>query len=119
MTCTAREFVVPLDADKVRHYVIVRSDIPPGLAAAFICHAAGETGPAPPGTYAIVLAASSEDALRSLATMQRDSVLCIESEGPFSGQAMSIGFPPRPGRRNYYGYLPLFCSSSSVVERSP
>jgi hypothetical protein len=73
-----------------------------------ILHAAGETGPTPSGSVAILLAAADEDELRSLATMDRDSHLVIESEGPYAGQALAIGFPPRAARREAFNHLRLW-----------
>ena len=35
--------------------MIVREDLPKGFLAAHVAHAAGESGPAPPGSIAVVL----------------------------------------------------------------
>ena len=88
--------------------MIVRSDVPTGLAGAMILHAAGETGPAPGGTVAILLAAADEDELRALAQMDSDSHLVVECDGPFAGQALAIGFPPRAEKRAAYNHLRLW-----------
>ncbi len=90
------------------HYVIIRSDLQTGLAGAMILHAAGETGPAPPGSIAILLAAKDEAELRALASLAKDSHLIVECDGPYAGQAMAIGFPPVAERRACYGHLPLW-----------
>ena len=47
------------------HYVIVREDLPTGVMAAQIVHAAGESSPGdlPPNTFAVALAASDEQQL--------------------------------------------------------
>lgn len=73
-----------------------------------ILHAAGECGPAKPGTVAILLAAADETELRALASLDRDSHLVIESEGPYAGQALAIGFPPRAEKRAAFNHLRLW-----------
>lgn len=73
-----------------------------------ILHAAGETGPAPDGSIAILLAAKDEAELRALAMLAKDSHLIIECDGAYAGQAMAIGFPPTGERRACYGHLRLW-----------
>lgn len=80
-----------------------------------ILHAAGETGPAPPGTVAILLAAKDEEELRALAELQPDSHLIFECDGPYEGQAMAIGFPPTQARRGCYGHLKLWRGGNDRV----
>lgn len=50
------------------HYVIVRNDLPLGVLAAQVVHAAGESSlrDIPPDTHAVVLAVSSEQELQQL-----------------------------------------------------
>lgn len=86
----------------------MRADLPTGLAGAFILHAAGESGPAPPGSVAILLAAKDEDELRALATLDSESHLIVECDGPYAGQALAIGFPPRAEKRAAYNHLRLW-----------
>jgi hypothetical protein len=43
--------------------VIVREDLPKGFLAAHVAHAAGESGPAPPGSIAVVLGVPGEPEL--------------------------------------------------------
>lgn len=65
-----------------------------------VTHAAGETGPAPEGTYAVVLGVDSAEALAHLserldrAGIKHKSV--VECEGEFAGQLLAIGIPPQP-----------------------
>lgn len=99
----------PASCSRDKHqYVIVRADIPTGLAGAMILHAAGETGPAPAGTVAILLSAADEPELRALAQLDPDSHLVVECDGPYAGQALAIGFPPRADKRRAYGHLRLW-----------
>src|SRR5579864_5008481 len=51
----------------VTHYVIVRADLPVGLMAAQIVHAAGESGPTVDGTFAVVLVVPDERGLIGVA----------------------------------------------------
>lgn len=96
------------------HYVVVRDDLPKGVMAAHVCHAAGESGPAPAGSIAVVLGVDSELALRrvaaQLATRDIPYVLITENAGPYNGQAMAIGVPPTSDRaaiRKAVSSLPL------------
>lgn len=73
-----------------------------------ILHASGETGPAPPGSVAILLAAKDEVELRALAQLDQDSHLIVECDGPYAGQALAIGFPPRHEKRAAYNHLKLW-----------
>jgi hypothetical protein len=94
-----------------RHYCIVRADLPRGVLAAQLIHAAGESGPAEPGTYAVALAASNE---RQLANIE----LRLQFEGtphrsirepdpPWCGALMAIGVPPLSTRPAALKSLPL------------
>ena len=80
--------------------MIVRSDLPPGPQLAQTIHAAGESGPAIPGTYAVALAAPSEAALLrlhdKLVFHGVRHVLIREPDAPYNGAAMAIGIPPQP-----------------------
>ncbi len=85
------------------HYVILRADLPRGVMVAQCIHAAGESGPAGPGTYAVALAVPDSEALAELsqrlhqAGIKHHSV--IESDEPYSGQLLAIGIPPQPRER--------------------
>lgn len=78
--------------------MIVREDLPRGVLAAHVLHAAGESGPAPPGSIAVALGVSSEADLLRIADRLHDRgiahVLIREDAGPFEGQATAIGIPP-------------------------
>lgn len=93
------------------HYVVVRSDLPIGTMAAMVLHAAGETGPAPEHTRAVVLAVHSEFALRAVSALLPEARLgrglIVETEGEYVGQMMAIGLPPCVGRRPELSHLPL------------
>ena len=76
-----------------------------------ICHAAGESGPARPGTYAVILAVPNEQSLMRLASVLGDRgvghLLIREPDAPWNGQAMAIGLPP--GKRcKALSNLPLY-----------
>jgi peptidyl-tRNA hydrolase len=94
--------------------VVVREDLPKGALAAHVCHAAGESGPAPPGSIAVVLAVQSEAELL-IAAARLDArgipyVLIREDAGPFAGQVTSIGVRPTHDRaavRKALSSLPL------------
>lgn len=73
-----------------------------------ILHAAGETGPAPPGSIAILLAAKDEVELRALAELVPTSHLVIECDGAYKGQAVAIGIPPCDVRFPCFSHLPLW-----------
>lgn len=83
--------------------MIVREDLPKGILAAHVAHAAGESGPAPPGTIAVVLGVPHEAELlaiaRRFATREIEHVLIRENAGPFDGQATAIGVRPTHDRK--------------------
>ncbi|MBA2706284.1 MAG: hypothetical protein H0U59_00565 [Gemmatimonadaceae bacterium] len=73
-----------------------------------ILHAAGETGPAPPGSVAIVLTAKNEAELLELAKLDPDAHPITECDGPYAGQTLAIGFPPCVDRRTIFRHLRLW-----------
>ncbi|MBL4849738.1 MAG: hypothetical protein JKY65_29770 [Planctomycetes bacterium] len=87
----------------------MRDDLPLGVLAAQLVHAAGESAPGDllAGTRAVVLAVSDEGGLLRVAERleeRRISHVCIrEPDAPWHGQAMAIGLAPlwnrRPARR--------------------
>ena len=94
--------------------MIVRDDLPKGVLAAHILHAAGESGPAPAGSIAVALGVPSEaDLLRVAARLdvcRIAYVLIRENAGTFDGQATAIGIPPvtdRAAIRKATSALPL------------
>ena len=85
----------------IAHYCITRADIPTGLQAAQLIHAAGESSPGnlSPHCYAIALTCKDEHELQALseklflAGIKHKRI--IESDAPWSGQLMAIGIPPQ------------------------
>ena len=84
----------------IAHYCITRADIPTGLQAAQLIHAAGESSPGnlPPHTYAIALTTRDEAELQALSQRLFLSGIrhkrIIESDAPWTGQLMALGIPP-------------------------
>jgi hypothetical protein len=88
------------------HYIIVRRDLPVGVMAAMVTHAAGESGALYQDPYdgrfrgatAVVLEAKNERWLNDYAEYLRaNDIQCVEvheSGGPFHGQFMAIGVVP-------------------------
>jgi peptidyl-tRNA hydrolase len=76
-----------------------------------LCHASGETGPAKPGTHAIILSAADERELLSIADRLRkrdiDFHLIHEPDAPYLGAATAIGLSPGP-RQRALGHLRLY-----------
>lgn len=115
-TCSIAHEVAVVAEETVAHYVVVRTDLPIGLMAAQIVHAAGESaqhGLLPPDAHAVVLAVPSEDALREVHArleLERVAHICItENDPPFDGQMMAIGLVPakKEKLRKYLSSLPL------------
>jgi hypothetical protein len=83
------------------HYVIVRSDLPRGVQAAMLVHAAGESSPGnlPKGTYAVVLAVKDEAALARVEKVLKNQgvelVSIHEEDPPYNGQLMALGLVPQ------------------------
>lgn len=100
-------------SEAVFHYVIVRVDLPRGIQAANIVHAAGESGPVPPDAHAVCLTVTDEPALRAVADRLDAAgirfVSIIESEGRHAGQLMALGCMPagKEALRRVLSALPL------------
>lgn len=107
-----------------RHYVVVRSDLPLGVLAAMVTHAAGESGPVPEHTRAVVLSVPDEASLKEVAKLCPQAVLgrglILETEGPYAGQLMAIGLAVVKGRRPELSHLPILTETtfSSVARRT-
>ena len=94
---------------------MVRADLPFGVMAAQLIHAAGESSPGnmSSGTYAIALAAKSELQLlaleRRLVSQNIPHAAIRESDAPWDGQLMAIGIAPcdRSIVRKEVSQLPL------------
>lgn len=98
------------------HYCVVRADLPVGMQAAQLIHAAGYSSPGnlPAGTYAVALHARDELHLRAIAAALDCAGLphhlIVEADAPYEAQAMAIGIPPTAVRRKLkpiLGGLPL------------
>jgi hypothetical protein len=98
------------------HYCIVRADLPRGVLAAQLVHAAGESSPGnlPSTTFAVVLAADDEAQLerieRELCSRGIDHRAVREPDSPWEGALMAIGIQPVSDRstlKPVTGGLPL------------
>ena len=95
--------------------MIVRGDLPRGLQAAMLVHAAGESSPGnmSDGTYAVVLKARDEVHLAAEADrLERAGVRLVrvhEPDAPYHGSLMSLGLVPgrREDLRRHVSQLPL------------
>lgn len=96
--------------------MIVRDDLPRGVALAQTVHAAGESSPGnlPPETRAVVLAAQDvahlEQVERELVRHQIPHQAIREPDAPWCGALMAIGIMPvsdRTGIRKVTSRLPL------------
>lgn len=79
---------------------MVRADLPRGVQAANLVHAAGESSPGalPPGTHAVVLTVPDEPALAGLAARLACAGVAFvrveEPDAPYHGQLMVLGLAP-------------------------
>ena len=95
--------------------MVVRADLPRGIQAANIVHAAGESAPGglPSGTHAVVLQVPDERDLWRLADkLDAYGVAFVkvdEPDPPYGGALMAIGLHPRRKEevRRYLSSLPL------------
>lgn len=95
--------------------MVVRRDLPLGVQAANLVHAAGESSPGnlPNNTYAVALSCPDELSLRKLAERLAANGVrhcaIIESEGPHAQQLMAVGLAPCPREevRRFLSSLPL------------
>lgn len=96
--------------------MIVRRDLPLGVLAAMVIHAAGESSPGqlPPGTHAVALAARDEPHLSFIEDKLRFFNIphhaIREPDPPWNGEIMAIGIPPIADRqpiKKAVGGLPL------------
>lgn len=82
------------------HYCVVRGDLPRGVLAAQLIHAAGESGAGvAPGCFAVALAVDDEAALLRVEDRLRFYDIphraIREPDAPWCGQLMAIGVVPR------------------------
>ena len=103
-------------AQSLTHYCLIRQDLPRGVLAAQLIHAAGESASAdlPSGTIAVALAARDEPHLVSLELELRRLGIphraIREPDPPWNGALMAIGIVPIRDRtrvREVTGSLPL------------
>lgn len=102
------------------HYVIVRPDLPRGLLAAQVVHAAGESGGnIQPGTFAVVLAAEPLELValeRRLVDAGVAHAAVRETDAPWEGALMAIGVRPGPRSvlKKHFSGLPLLGEREAV-----
>lgn len=113
------------------HYCLIREDLPPGVAAAQLVHAAGESfyyygtsdkwAPSDvSGTIAVVLGVADEAALLAVeARLQAADadvpfIAIREPDAPWNGQLMSIGMVPAAKERlaSFFTGLKLYARPS-------
>ena len=98
--------------------MIVRVDLPRGVQAAQLVHAAGESastarGRLPSDTHAVVLGVCDEAELKSvrerLVLACLPHVVIVENDEPWTGQIMALGLEParREAVRRVLSSLPL------------
>lgn len=93
----------------------MRTDLPRGIQAASLVHAAGESSPGnlPEGTYAVALGVPSELALQAVAArLTRAGVPFVpitEPDAPYAGALMAVGVVParKEVLRRHLSDLPL------------
>lgn len=94
----------------------MRSDLPRGIQAAQLVHAAGHSGRVghlPEGTYAVALACRDEGELRALVERLKSAGLPFhlihEPDAPYFGALMAIGLEPgyKSTFRKFLSNLPL------------
>jgi len=97
--------------------VVIRKDLPFGVALAQTVHASGESAQntkVPPHTHAVVLAVPDEASLRAvekkLFEARVEMAAICEPDAPWNGQLMAIGIKPQPREkiRKLLSNLPLY-----------
>jgi len=79
------------------HYCIVRNDLPIGVTAAQLVHAAGESNPGGQHSHAVVLGVPKENLLDievKLSDAGITHVAVREPDSPYNGELMAIGIVP-------------------------
>lgn len=111
--CAAAIDARPVE-DPLAHYVIVRGDLPKGLAAAQIVHAAGESSPGglQEGCYAVVLAVEGVGGLEDLERLlvARSVSHRAIREPDLGGELTAIGLEPAPksSAGRWVSHIPLY-----------
>lgn len=98
--------LIDLDS-QLTHYVIIRDDLPFGVLAAQVTHAAGESsqGNLPKNTIAVVLGVKKHELLDISDALNRNDIahcLITEIDPPYLGEPMAIGITPRPKKDVYH-----------------
>lgn len=103
-----------LDSQPLTHYIAVRKDLPRGLLAAAVTHAAGESSPGnlESGTNAVVLGLSGPELHAwqdRLADASVPHIPIIENDHPYEDVLVAVGLPPcaRADVRSFTKKLPL------------
>jgi peptidyl-tRNA hydrolase len=100
-------YIAEQTAEPLRHYILLRRDLPPGVMLAQTTHAAGESAARwsleakrslPADTHAVVLAVPDERSLleleQKLITRNIPHCAIREPDAPWNGQLMAIGLWP-------------------------
>jgi hypothetical protein len=96
---------------------VVRADLPRGVQAAQIIHAAGHSAPVslPDSTYAIALSIRDEADLRALSERLEKAQVPFraihEPDAPYHGQLMALGLEP-----NYKSRFKKFLSNLPLIK---
>ena len=118
------------------HYIFVRRDLPVGILAAMVTHAAGESSSLYTnhgrqgrfrGATAVVLEAENEQDLKILLKFLKlnkvKHVPIIESEGPYAEQLMAVGIMPiqrKLGNKLFAGSKTLkSCLTNETIPTNP
>lgn len=116
MVITLGACIAPAIKAPITQYIVVRQDLPRGVIAAQVAHAAGAgSGRHPPNTYVVVLSVPTETHLRNvyreLENRDIPATLVEESDLPYEGQATAIGIDlirDRTELRKVVSNLPLY-----------
>lgn len=89
------------------HFCIIRADLPLGVLAVQLIHAAGESsGQVPSGTYAVALAARNETHLKLIEEKLQEHGIphaaVREPDAPWNGALMAIGIEPTADRSSVH-----------------
>lgn len=79
------------------HYCVALDTLTHGQRCAQLIHAAGDTGPAPEGCYAVALEASARELLKLESQLRSASIpyrAIREPDPPFNGELVAIGIFP-------------------------
>jgi peptidyl-tRNA hydrolase len=111
----------------IRHYVIVREDLPPGVVAAQVAHAAGisahHSDCNPSEASVVVLGARNTQHIHALARRFTNwglsHVQIHEPDAPWNGALMAIGLPPtnQPNFSHYFQDLELLYAKDRTMRR--